>query len=83
MPEEKMGANWEPEAAEEPLKREGLVPKTKDDEVAAVVAGAVGAVGAEEEREPGEVAAEEEDSVAMGHLVSDTKLNRLTLVPLH
>lgn len=44
----KRGANWDAVAGEEPLKRAGVVPKTKG--------GVVPARGAEEEeREPGDV----------------------------
>lgn len=88
--EEKRGANWDAEGAEVPLRRAGLVPKTKAGKVAGAVEGVVPPeVAAEEaeERELGDeaelVAAEEEDpcSAAMAEggagsedLVADTKL---------
>lgn len=76
------GANWEPAAAEVPLRREGFVPKTNGGEDTAEVA----AAGAMEEREPGDaaelMAAEEEDpcSAMVRALVSDTKLERIVSV---
>ena len=63
VPAVNSGTNWVLEAAEEPLKRDGVVPKENGGEVAAEVAAeesAAGAVEEEEERELGEVAELEE-----------------------
>ena len=53
--EEKRGAKCDPAAAEELLKREGVVPKTNGGEEVEEMAGVVEAAGAVEKREPGEV----------------------------
>ena len=62
VPAVNSGANWVLGAAEEPLKRDGVVPKENAGEVTAEVAAEESAAGTmeEEEREPGEVAELEE-----------------------
>ena len=53
MAEEKRGANYDPDEAELPLRRDGLVRKMKGGEEAAKVAEEVSAAGAVEESETG------------------------------
>ena len=62
VPAVNSGTNWVLEAAEEPLKRDGVVPKENAGEVTGEVAAEESAAGAveKEEREPGEVAELEE-----------------------